>query len=231
MSRSWSGGSSRRWRKLRAVILQRDGYTCKVPRNGRPCGAHATHVDHIVPRADGGDMWDPSNLRAACAPCNLSRGTGATAKRGTVPVHVVIGPPAGGKTTHAVRNTTGYGIVVDLDAIADALTPQRSWGHDYPKHVRHVAIGARRAAINRAVNLTDAGAEVWIIHALPSVDQMRQYIDDEYDVVVCDPGRDEVMRRIRDSDRSARHIDAADRWYTQRDQLLALITKPEEWSW
>lgn len=73
-----STGSTRGWRRLRALVLDRDGHRCKLPRpDGRPgeCGAFATHVDHVVPRKRGGQDV-PANLRAACASCNLRRGAG-----------------------------------------------------------------------------------------------------------------------------------------------------------
>jgi 5-methylcytosine-specific restriction protein A len=60
--------STRRWRKLRLVILARDHYTCAL------CRRLANHVDHIVPIARGGAMWNPSNLRTLCRQCNLSLG-------------------------------------------------------------------------------------------------------------------------------------------------------------
>lgn len=69
-------GSTRAWRRLRAVILARDGHVCQIPDytpDGEICGAPATHVDHIVQRWAGGTDA-PANLRAACAPCNLKRG-------------------------------------------------------------------------------------------------------------------------------------------------------------
>lgn len=62
-----AAGSTRRWRKIRAAVLRRDGHRCRY------CGAPATHVDHVDPRKRGGDD-DPANLRAACAQCNLSKG-------------------------------------------------------------------------------------------------------------------------------------------------------------
>lgn len=60
---------SRRWRKLREQILARDGGVCYL------CGSPATQVDHVVPRAVAPDrVFDPSNLRAACARCNARKG-------------------------------------------------------------------------------------------------------------------------------------------------------------
>lgn len=58
------GGSTRRWRTIRAYILNRDGGRCWV------CGRMgATTVDHIVPRHLGGGDSE-GNLRAAHAECN-----------------------------------------------------------------------------------------------------------------------------------------------------------------
>jgi 5-methylcytosine-specific restriction endonuclease McrA len=71
-----AAGSTRRWRKLRRFVLERDGYSCKVPlAAGLLCGAYADHVDHIISRHVGGNDH-PANLRAACQRCNLSRGAG-----------------------------------------------------------------------------------------------------------------------------------------------------------
>lgn len=62
----------RQWRTLRLHILRRDGYRCMI--QGQGCTQVADQVDHIVELANGGDKYDPRNLRAACAYCNQSRG-------------------------------------------------------------------------------------------------------------------------------------------------------------
>lgn len=73
MSALTARGSTRRWRRIRRLILERDGYRCRVPlAGGQLCGAYAEHVDHVRRRVDGGTD-DPANLRAACAPHNLGR--------------------------------------------------------------------------------------------------------------------------------------------------------------
>lgn len=64
-------GSTWSWRQTRTLILRRDGYRCQV--NSDRCTGAATEVDHILPKARGGDD-SPSNLRAACRACNRSRG-------------------------------------------------------------------------------------------------------------------------------------------------------------
>lgn len=57
--------------KVRAAVLQRDGYQCRLRLPG--CLGRATEVDHIVPRAAGGPVFDLDNLRAVCASCHRKR--------------------------------------------------------------------------------------------------------------------------------------------------------------
>jgi 5-methylcytosine-specific restriction endonuclease McrA len=41
----------------------------------------ADTVDHVVARADGGALYDPANLRAACRRCNSGGGARRTNDR------------------------------------------------------------------------------------------------------------------------------------------------------
>lgn len=70
MSKGWRGGSTRAWRTLRARVLARDGYRCRLQLPG-VCVGRATHVHHIHGKARGDD---PAYLVASCAPCNLKVG-------------------------------------------------------------------------------------------------------------------------------------------------------------
>jgi len=69
-----------RWKNLRLTILARDGYTCYA------CGGEATQVDHIYPRAKGGDTFDPLNCAAICAKCNGHKGDRFFSPMATPPV-------------------------------------------------------------------------------------------------------------------------------------------------
>lgn len=60
-------GSTRRWRRLRAIVLARDGHRCAL------CGNYGNDVGHIRARALGGQDV-PTNLRVECASCNRSAG-------------------------------------------------------------------------------------------------------------------------------------------------------------
>lgn len=68
-------GSTRAWRRLRDLVLERDGRACRrpIPPTGMPCGRPANEAGHIVDKALGGTDT-PENLRAECARCNRSAG-------------------------------------------------------------------------------------------------------------------------------------------------------------
>jgi 5-methylcytosine-specific restriction endonuclease McrA len=70
VSKTWQGGSTRAWRRTRALVLARDGYTCKLQLPG--CQTTADCVHHTLGRAVTGD--DPRYLAASCSPCNLALG-------------------------------------------------------------------------------------------------------------------------------------------------------------
>ena len=65
-------GYGSEWRKLRAKIMERDGYLCQVCRaNGRL--TEAREVDHIVNKASNDGNDDPSNLQAICVKCHREK--------------------------------------------------------------------------------------------------------------------------------------------------------------
>lgn len=77
----WGRGRDRQaWKAVRTLVFARAGGHCEIrgPRcrhAGSTCDGCADQVDHIIPRAIGGPLYDPDNLRAACGPCNQGRRT------------------------------------------------------------------------------------------------------------------------------------------------------------
>ena len=71
-------GSTSRWRRIRAQVIRRD-QVCQR------CGSdEALSVDHIVPRALGGnDSFD--NLQVLCTSCNSRKGGRFFERAGTPP--------------------------------------------------------------------------------------------------------------------------------------------------
>lgn len=75
------GRGGRPWRRLRAQILERDGYLCQcLVCKRRPVPKVAHEVDHIKPLAEGGTD-DPNNLQAINRDCHKAK-TLAEAMRG-----------------------------------------------------------------------------------------------------------------------------------------------------
>jgi hypothetical protein len=72
MSQSWAGGSTRAWRRTRALVLLRDGWTCQLRLPGVCVGrSEPMHVHHTRGKQFGDD---PAYLLASCEPCNLALG-------------------------------------------------------------------------------------------------------------------------------------------------------------
>ena len=53
-----------RWRLLRRSVLDAANWTCST------CGRYGNEVDHVVPMAKGGPVWDRKNLSCQCAGCH-----------------------------------------------------------------------------------------------------------------------------------------------------------------
>jgi hypothetical protein len=212
--------SGRARTELTALVLATYGNVCHLRMAG--CTRTATTKDHIIPYSMGGDD-SLENFRPACRNCNSKRGNRTFGNQGAV-VKVITGPPAGGKTTWVAERATTNDIAIDLDAIARALMPvQLEHSHTYPAHVRHVAIGARKAAIERATRLRER-VTVFIIHAIPTPDELANYRSMHWEVVVCDPGRDVVMDRCRRL-RPDYMMPAVDRWYATQAGSLATVAQ------
>lgn len=79
MSKSWKGGSTRAWRRVRAAVLARDGNRCRAHDDGL-CAQAQAHVctgrfeeaHHTKGRAATGD--DPRYVVASCTACNKAIG-------------------------------------------------------------------------------------------------------------------------------------------------------------
>ena len=195
--------------RLTQYVLDEKGRVCWLRLPG--CTRVATTKDHVIPVAHGGTD-DLDNLVPACRHCNSKRQERGGGRSGPV-VRVITGPPGGGKSTHVREHAGPLDVVVDLDLICAALmhTPPED-GHSFPDYVRHVGIGARQAAIARATRLRER-VGVWIIHSLPTPDQLAEYRGLGYQVVTVDPGRSTVMDRITTS-RPAEAAEVVERYYT-----------------
>jgi 5-methylcytosine-specific restriction endonuclease McrA len=66
--------STAAWQRLRRLVLERDGYACRI--QGPRCRGFANTVHHVRPSSQHPELfWEPENLEAACGPCNYAGGS------------------------------------------------------------------------------------------------------------------------------------------------------------
>ena len=221
--------------ELTRQVLDYYGRACWLRLPG--CTKIATTKDHVIPYAAGGTD-QLSNFRPACQSCNSKRQDRKVGGQ----VRIITGPPAAGKSTYIAEHAYPTDVVIDLDRIAQALmpppatnggTPLADGGaphqQGYPAHVRHIAIGARQAAISRATRLRE-NVGIWIIHSVPTPDQLEEYKRMGWQIIPIDPGEHIVRERIANQRASSMH-DVADRWYDKPsdDQSKPLIEPSRDW--
>lgn len=167
--------------RKRAQVIATYGDVCHICQ--RP---GADSPDHVRPRSRWGTD-DLSNLRPSHKACNRRRGDGPC--RGWTPdLYVVTGPPAAGKSSYVHQHARPSAIVVDLDLLLVALAgPGVDQPDDADPQVRPVAVAARDAAIRAALRAGN-DVTVWIVHAVPTTEQLATYRGLGATVVNLGPG-------------------------------------------
>lgn len=79
-------------RSTRRSVLRRDGHLCAYRTSSPVCVERATSIDHVMPRSRGGGD-EPTNLVAACLPCNQLKGNRTPGELGW---RLHLQPPAEG---------------------------------------------------------------------------------------------------------------------------------------
>lgn len=130
-------------------------------------------------------------------------------------VTVVTGPPAAGKSTYIRQHRQPGDITIDYDDLANTLAGLKPANHDHQPHIKHVTKAARQAAIDAAIANHDNTHTVWIIHSTPSEKLLNKYRAAGAEIITIDPGKDIVMRRIK-NERPAHMAKAAGAWYSQQ---------------
>jgi len=213
------------WKRVRRRVLDRDGYVCQIRLDG--CLTEADQVDHIVPAAAGGEFYDDRNLRACCRRCNSKRARRTKVREGwrradTV-VMLVVGPPGAGKSTYVREQASPRDVVVDYDRIAQALGSPVTHGH-----ANHEAVMAARGAVLRRLRRGELDApRAWIVSSNPAAEEMFPH----HELVVIDPGEDEVLRRCDEAGRPSRWSGLVRDWYAKRSVSVpdGLVAPSREW--
>lgn len=127
-------------------------------------------------------------------------------------ITVITGPPCAGKSTHIQTHAAPGDIIIDLDRLALALSPDGTPHHEYPMYTRQVARAARAAAISAAVQIGRATpVGVWIIDTFPSRPRWRSM---GAQIITVDPGYRTCVERAR-SQRPEWVQQIIARWYAE----------------
>jgi len=156
-------------------------------------------VDHILGKAKGGTD-DHDNLESLCAPCHDAKsatesGSGRAkiiisadgwptgpkrwgysipdgVKPSSIPVVLVSGPPAAGKSTYIEANAKPEDTVIDFDLLRKRVGGTK-W--DTRKHIYRAAFNLRDVEI-RALHRKTVGT-CYLIVTAPSEDERRTWVE------------------------------------------------------
>lgn len=127
-------------------------------------------------------------------------------------LYVITGPPCAGKSTWVRDRAKPGDIVIDLDRMALALTAEETAPYEYPRHIRLLAMAARKAVIGLAV--TARNADIYLIHSKPSGKQKSQYIRARAQFVELSAPLEELMRRAI-AERPDWYLPLIARWFDE----------------
>lgn len=236
--KAWSGprsrGATERIRgragqKLRAEVLIEEPFCRLCLAQGRQVRAEV--VDHVVPLAWGG-LEERSNRQALCHGCHdrksaMERAAGGRGgaffpkwlKPSAVPLTIVCGPPASGKTTYVEERRAAGDLVICLDTIRAELQPGwQPWSGIENKELTGRALRYRNHLLG-ALARPVSGREAWFIVSAPEEGQ-RQWWREQLggDVVLLDPGAEECAQRAIERG-TPRALGEIEDWYRRSSDV------------
>lgn len=233
--------ASARWRRLRQSVLD-DQPLCEM------CSAAgivtpANVVDHKRPHQGDEELfWDRENLQALCAPhhdIHKQRQEVAAGYHGAfqyrpewlepskVPLVIVCGPPAGGKSIYVQENAARGDMVIDLDVIASGLSGHPIHGWDRAKWLG-LAIRHRNNMLG-SLSRSPRCKRAWLILSEAAPDKRQWWVDkmEPESVVVLETPAAVCMERVRADASRTRDVtfEAIGKWwssYGRRDGDIVL---------
>lgn len=124
-------------------------------------------------------------------------------------IHVLTGPPCGGKTTYIRKHAKAGDLIVDYDEIAMALGCAEKWNPE--GLVLKGAMKAREAAIDAARKNPED--ESWIIQSRLSDDLRKEYESLDAEIIELDPGKEVCIERAKRDERPKNIYLAIEGWY------------------
>ena len=210
--------------QLRLVVLAEEPL-CRFC-NERGLVVAAQEVDHIDGNSHNNDR---DNLRPLCRDCHLKRTAKDQAfgmhqwrpmwlRPANIPLTIVCGPPASGKSTYVQQRAEASDLVIDLDVIASRLAGSSLHGWDRDKYLSP-AIRLRNEMLGDISRPAPQWPRAWLIVSEPKAEH-RQWWKDQMQperIVVIETMPDECRRRVRnDPERSTDSTyEVIARWWQQ----------------
>lgn len=217
----------RTWMATRQRIAKAYNYTCV------DCGliwrSHIDQIDHDVPLEQGGSN-DDSNLKLRCNACHKDKTRAERKDKGVyikdlihpidiypskIPLTIVCGPAAGGKSTYIKQNMVDGDYLIDMDEIRARLgIDDNDWTTDtLQRSLTH------RNAMLRALTTVQA-RHAWFIVSAPTDNERRWWnakLNPER-IVIVSATLDTCLTRIastRQRHRAKRSTEATAKWWNE----------------
>jgi len=135
-----------------------------------------------------------------------------------VTLHVVIGPPAGGKSTFVQANAAPGTPRWDMDEVASIIAAT-ALNHDIPAPVMDVVLAMRRGLMGWLLDVETPVPEMWLINSSPSPPTIARLVQVGAVFHLVDPGIDECIARAQREGRPESTIQAIRAWYDAPPEL------------
>ncbi|MGP9723670.1 HK97 family phage prohead protease [Corynebacterium sp. AOP40-9SA-29] len=133
-------------------------------------------------------------------------------------IHVVLGPPASGKSTFVETNAPPGTPRFDFDRVADTVAGA-AVEHNAPQAVVDTVLAMRRGLMGWALDAETHLDELWLINARPTDSTIAALAGAGAKFHLCDPGVDECIARAEREGRPDHTIDRIRSWYDNPPEL------------